>query len=45
VEPVRLIHRQEVEAFLLRVFDMADDVSAIRQRLEENDDGEEEEAE
>jgi hypothetical protein len=40
-----LITRDEIERYLFSVYDMAEDVSVIRQLLQEEDGGQEEEAE
>jgi hypothetical protein len=45
MEPGPLVTREEVEAYLLRVYDMAAAVDAICELSEEANGGEEEEAE
>lgn len=39
-----LVTRDEIESYLFRVYDLAEDVGVIRRLLEEEADGEEEDA-
>lgn len=41
-EPEPVVYRDEITAYLFRVSDIAEDVSAIRELLEGEDNGEEE---